>query len=543
MKTPTTKKQNVQVGIEERIEYILKYLNSGLFEKEAAIRLSLLALIAGESLFFIGPPGTAKSMIARRMQKVFKENNTMNYFEYLLNEFSTPDEIFGPVSLKELEQDNYKRIINGYMPNANIVFLDEIWKAGPAILNTLLTIINEKKFHNGNTIEEVPLLALLAASNELPENDRGLEALWDRFIIRVKVDTIENEDSFIKMISESQNNDIFPSEKIKQYLITKKELQYFQQEIEKVQIPNTVKQLIIAIKKELININNQKKSTKEEKYYISDRRWKKIIHILRTSAFLNGRDSVDLMDVSLIRYCIWGTNKQIETSKQIVTKFIQEYGLECVTAIDDINEQIEEFKDNINNTWYVKEIITGKEPEPIIKELRDDYQEKEECYQVKDNLNKIYYIAVNKNSRRSDRWTDYYNLYDENQKYEDYVQIEKKTPKTLSIDSKKYSIQFTPEKKSQEKTIKNKVIFNNTEVYQATKSKFDNEKYRPIAEYIDEEIKKLNAYKKTMEAPFKNNLFAEQSFSNIILNKIDSAEIQLEDAKISLEKQKARYEK
>ncbi len=543
MKTSTTKKQNVQIGIEERIEYILKYLNSGLFEKEEAIRLSLLALIAGESLFFIGPPGTAKSMIARRMQKVFKENNTMNYFEYLLNEFSTPDEIFGPVSLKELEQDNYKRIINGYMPNANIVFLDEIWKAGPAILNTLLTIINEKKFHNGNTIEEVPLLALIAASNELPENDRGLEALWDRFIIRVKVDTIENEESFIKMISESQNNDIFPSEKIKQYLITKKELQYFQQEIEKVQIPNTVKQVIIAIKKELTNINNQKKSKEEEKFYISDRRWKKIIHILRTSAFLNGRDAVDLMDVSLIRYCIWGTNKQIETSKQIVTKLIQEYGLECVTAIDDINEQIEEFKDNINNTWYVKEIITGKEPEPIIKELRDDYREKEECYQVKDNLNKIYYIAVNKNSRRSDRWTDYYNLYDENQKYEDYVQLEKKTPKTLSIDSKKYSIQFTPEKKSQEKTIKNKVIFNNTEAYQATKSKFDNEKYSPIAEYIDEEIKKLNAYKKTMEAPFKNNLFAEQSFSNIILNKIDSAAIQLEDAKISLEKQKARYEK
>ena len=543
MNTSSTKKQNLQIKIEERIEYILKYLNSGLFEKEEAIRLSLLALIAGESLFFIGPPGTAKSMISRRMQKVFKENNTINYFEYLLNEFSTPDEIFGPVSLKELEQDNYKRIIDGYMPKANIVFLDEIWKAGPAILNTLLTIINEKKFHNGNQIENVPLLALTAASNELPENNRGLEALWDRFIIRVKVDTIGNEESFIKMITDSKNNEIIPSDKIKQYLITKKELESFQQEIEKVQIPNTVKQVIIAIKKELTNINNQNECPNEEKYYISDRRWKKIIHILRTSAFLNGRDSVDLMDVSLIRYCIWGTNNQIEKSKEIVTKLIQEYGLECVTSIDDINEQIEEFKNNITNTWCIKELIEGKKSEPIIIKLTDSYREKEDCYQVKDNLNKIYYISVNKNQHESVSWTDYYTLYDENQKYKDYVEIEKKSLKTITIERKNYSIQFTPETKSKERTIKNKAIFNNIEAYQATKSKFDNEKYSPIAEYIDKEIKKLNAYKNKMETPFKNNLFAEQSFSNIILNKIDSAAMQLEDAKIKLEKQKARYEK
>ena len=192
-----------KINIRERIAKLLSLLNSGLYEKEEAVRLALLSAIAGESIFFLGPPGTAKSMISSRIHHAFKEGT--KYFEYLMNEFSTPDEIFGSVKLKGLDEGVYEKNTNGYLPEANVAFLDEIWKSGPAILNTLLTIINEKKFRNGDKVVKVPLQVLLAASNELPKEKSGLEALYDRFIIRTIVNPVsmENEDSFFALCEKS----------------------------------------------------------------------------------------------------------------------------------------------------------------------------------------------------------------------------------------------------------------------------------------------------------------------------------------------------
>lgn len=157
--------------ISERISGIITDINKGVYDKEGELKLALLAAIAGESIILPGPPGVAKSMIARSIKNVFRDANS---FEYLMSRFSTPDEVFGPVSIAKLkDSEQYERITEGYLPNADVVFLDEIWKAGPAIQNSLLTVLNEKIFRNGSREMRLPLKLLIAASNELPAQGEG----------------------------------------------------------------------------------------------------------------------------------------------------------------------------------------------------------------------------------------------------------------------------------------------------------------------------------------------------------------------------------
>lgn len=156
--------------LKERIKQLIVELNHDAFEKEEITRLTLLSAIAGESVFFLGAPGVAKSLIARRLNFAFQNGNS---FEYLMNKFSTPDEIFGPISIKKLkEEDKYERLNENYLPSSNIAFLDEIWKAGPSIQNTLLTILNEKKYRNGEQEIDCNIYGMIAASNELPEKTK-----------------------------------------------------------------------------------------------------------------------------------------------------------------------------------------------------------------------------------------------------------------------------------------------------------------------------------------------------------------------------------
>mgnify|MGYP000803611527 FL=1 len=320
----------------ERFKLLLREMNRGIYEKETEISLSLLAALAGESIILLGPPGVAKSMVARQLKNAFRDAHS---FEYLMSRFSTPDEIFGPVSIQKLKtSDTYERAVDGYLPTADVVFLDEIWKAGPAIQNTLLTVINEKIFRNGNREMHLPLKLLVAASNELPAKGEGLEALWDRFVIRIESRPIKMEKNFRAMLLEVKSSlevkseerrvknstdlfeDTISDEQIgADVSISPAEYAEWSQAIDKIGVKEEVIDAISRIRKALRTVNVDE-AAERRNIYVSDRRWKNIVRLLRTSAFMQDREEVDICDLLPIYHCLWQEPEERDAIRSIVIR-------------------------------------------------------------------------------------------------------------------------------------------------------------------------------------------------------------------------------
>ncbi|MBE8574862.1 ATPase RavA domain-containing protein [Vibrio sp. OPT18] len=337
--------------LSERINKLAHALSDGVYEREDTIKLCLLAALAGESVFLLGPPGIAKSLIAKRLIQAFDNSS---YFEYLMTRFSTPEEVFGPLSIQELKDNGrYVRLTEGYLPTAQVVFLDEIWKAGPAILNTLLTVVNEKTFKNGSDIERVPMRLLVSASNELPDEDSGLEALYDRMLVRVFVNRIQNKQNFKSMLTTGTSQEaVIP----KGLAITDIEYHQWQKELDKLELTDNSFDKLFELKTMLEETVKKQGSASESELYVSDRRWKKAVKLLKASAFFSGRDSVNPLDIMLLQDCLWHSPESRDVVRSVVKDFALNRAFdqqESKAQIEMSREELEEIQDDVESTLSV----------------------------------------------------------------------------------------------------------------------------------------------------------------------------------------------
>lgn len=281
--------------LKDRLRNLRDHLLTDLIERDTPLRLAVLAALAGEHLLLLGPPGTAKSELARRVRHSFRD---ANYFERLLTRFTVPEELFGPLSIKALEDDRYQRQVSGYLPAASVAFLDEIFKANSAILNSLLTILNEREFDNGTQRIQTPLICVIGASNELPDGE-DMAALYDRFLLRCHVPRV-SDDGFAKLL---ELRGQFKPQPQLDLQLSMQELTAIRDNARRVKVPGEVVELLKALRLHCI----------AQGIDVSERRWRKTQFLLQVAAYTDGRNEVSQWDCWLLQHCLWEKPEQRES--------------------------------------------------------------------------------------------------------------------------------------------------------------------------------------------------------------------------------------
>jgi MoxR-like ATPase len=308
-------------------------LNQIFLERSELIDGALCALLSSHHVLIVGPPGTAKSMLA---EELCQRIEGANYFQWLLTKFTTPEEIFGAVSLKALEQDDYRRVTVDKLPEAHIAFLDEIFKANSSILNALLSIINERVFHNGRTRITVPLITMFGTSNELPDEDE-LTALYDRFLLRFVVDYIVEDFRFLKMLGARRD----PALERRTWLGIG-ELEKLREATLAIGVPGAVMRTVAEIRRELAR----------RQIIASDRRWRAALDVSRAHALLFGRDQVTEDDLLFLEHVLWKDPEERPKVREALHHLIKGYEEEA----RELLIQSQELRDYAGRGWESEEL-------------------------------------------------------------------------------------------------------------------------------------------------------------------------------------------
>lgn len=280
-------------------------LNRLFYERRPVIRGMMLGVLSRQNVFILGDPGSGKSELAHAL---CLRMGGANYFSWLISRTTTVDELFGPVSIRALEQDSYRRKTEGKLPQAHVAFLDEIFKGSSVLLNSLLPLMNERVFFNDGQAEASPLEFVIGASNELPTEKEELAPFYDRFTLRFRVSYIKAKFNFINLLAKRPDEDIEGATAV----VTLKELHDAQQQI-----------LRVATKSVIHTVWELRELLAKERIVVSDRRWRRCLRVMQANAWLEERNFLERSDFRVLESCLWTDPAEYDTVVRVLS-YIEE---------------------------------------------------------------------------------------------------------------------------------------------------------------------------------------------------------------------------
>lgn len=322
-------KDNKILEITDQLHSIESELNSLYFERKDVIRNMIISTIAKQNMFLIGLPGTAKSELINEFSSRIED---CKYFSWLFNKTSDPSEIFGTFSIKQMENDRFVRITKGKMPEAHIVFCDEIYKANEPMLNSLLTLMNERIFYNDGLPVKTPTISIFGASNEEPDSE-SLSALHDRFAIKMNVEYIKDSNLKLQMLKTYSNDDI------EKTAITLEDLYILQEQVNHIEISDEILYQLILITNKLASMD----------IIVSDRKLKQSIKILKANALLKNKTSVSESEFDVLSYVYSDGVNNIDEVKKVIESYHKNFNNEFKTLKSEYEHLRNSFQFNVSS--------------------------------------------------------------------------------------------------------------------------------------------------------------------------------------------------
>lgn len=362
--------------IRPKFEQLENELNDELVERRQEIYGALLALVSRSSMFFLGKPGIAKSYLVDRIMRRIVD---AEYFPILMSRFTQPEELFGPPSLAALEAGRFEHLIDGYLPTANVAFLDEIWKGSNACLNILLTAVNERKYKHGSEMLDIPLSTIFTASNELPADD-SLNAIYDRMLLRYEVDGVRDQSSFMRMLALEVDPTPAP-------VMTWAEIESAQTEARAVVVPERVITAMAELKRNL----------EGEGIELSDRRYVQALRIVRAAAWFDDCPTADTDHLAPLEHVLWHSPEQRSTVSQLVLQManpLEVEASELLAEIRDLDKQISDISNDdermrLGNEVYQKLNRAADELKNLQERAGEGQRRTMKVREVKDKLSQV----------------------------------------------------------------------------------------------------------------------------------------------------------
>lgn len=326
-----------------KLQEIRNALSVKFVERDEVINGLLVALLAREHLFMLGVPGTGKSALSRALCGAIGGK----YWEKVYSKTTAPEELYGPLRLSALKEDKYIRNTENTILDAIIAFCDEIWKSSSACNNTMLPVLNERKFHNSGVMN-LPLQMAVMASNELPQGEE-LSALWDRLALRFVIEPIQDDQNFKSMLG-SQGASAMPT-------ITLEELADDQAAAMALEMPDEVLEIIVALRRECARFS----------LVVSDRKWVQVAKLVRAQAYLRGHDKVLAEDLDILQSVFWNEPAEIPQVRKLVMKHCNPIGELIVEVRDAMIEISTSLKPHVDKTGVEHPVEATTKMEAVSK--------------------------------------------------------------------------------------------------------------------------------------------------------------------------------